>query len=176
MLVQTKNVTSMNYGSSTSSWKPWRWVRLDLTLVMRGIHVASNQNPLTKFTPCTWSTEIKDILPWNISQMIRKTVPNSKRIVISYAMKWAIGFQFGRKSMKTEKTTWSEFPSGEKGILEQILSQKKKSKRAGLWKSQPGTRIGKLTVWVKSFKISYNKVHQVYQFHQKWLASPYDAP
>ena len=32
LLVQTKKVISMNYGSSSSSWKPWRWVRLDLIL------------------------------------------------------------------------------------------------------------------------------------------------
>ena len=32
LLVQTKKVISMNYGSSTSIWKPWRWVRLDLIL------------------------------------------------------------------------------------------------------------------------------------------------
>ena len=34
-LVQTKKVISMNYGSSTSSWKQWRSVRLDLILSMR---------------------------------------------------------------------------------------------------------------------------------------------
>ena len=28
LLVQKKNVISMNYGSTTSSWKLWRWVRL----------------------------------------------------------------------------------------------------------------------------------------------------
>ena len=28
LLVQMKKVISMNYGSSTSNWKPWRWVRL----------------------------------------------------------------------------------------------------------------------------------------------------
>ena len=28
--VQTKKVISINYGSSTSSCKPWRWARLDL--------------------------------------------------------------------------------------------------------------------------------------------------
>ena len=37
LLVQTKKMISMNYGSSTSSWKPWRWVRLDLILTMRVI-------------------------------------------------------------------------------------------------------------------------------------------
>ena len=87
LLVQTKKVISMNYSSSTSSWKPWRWVRLDLILTMRDIYINSNLKPLTKFTSNSRSTEFKDILPWNISQMITKTVPISTRIVISYAMK-----------------------------------------------------------------------------------------
>ena len=30
-----KKVTSMNYGSIKSSWKPQKWVRLDLTFMMR---------------------------------------------------------------------------------------------------------------------------------------------
>ena len=87
LLVQTKKVISMNYGSSTSSWKPWRWVRLDLMLMMRNIYIHSNLNQLTKFTSSSRSTDVKDILSRNISQMITKTVPISTRIVISNAMK-----------------------------------------------------------------------------------------
>ena len=87
-----KKVISMNYGSSTSCWKPWRWVRLNLILTMRDIYINSNLNPLTKFTSSSRSTEFKDILPWNISQMITKTIPISMRIVISYAVKWGILF------------------------------------------------------------------------------------
>ena len=58
------------------------------------------------------------------------------------------------KSMETE-TTWSEFSNGEKAIIEQILASEKrnKSKRAGLWESQPGIQVGKLTIWVRSFEI-----------------------
>ena len=50
LLVQMKKVISMNYGSSTSSWKLWRWVRLGLILSLRDIYINSNKNPLTKFT------------------------------------------------------------------------------------------------------------------------------
>ena len=89
-LVQTKKVISMNYGSSTSNWKPWRWVRLDLIFSMRDMYINSNLSPLVKLTSSSRSTKFKDILSWNISQMIMKTVPISLRIVISYAMKWAI--------------------------------------------------------------------------------------
>ena len=80
----------MNYGSSTSSWKPWKWVRLDLILTMRDIYIHSNLNALIKFISSSRSTKIKDILPQIISQIIMNTVTISIRIVISYAMKWAI--------------------------------------------------------------------------------------
>ena len=83
LLVKTKKVISMNYGSSTGSWKSWRWVIFDLILSMRDIYISSNLNPLTKFIRSSRSTEFEDILPWNISQMITKTITISTRIVIS---------------------------------------------------------------------------------------------
>ena len=89
-LVQMKKVISMNDGSSTSSWKPWRWVRLDLTFSMRDIYINSDLNSLTKLTSSSRSSELKDILSWNISQMITNTIPISTRIVISYAIKQGI--------------------------------------------------------------------------------------
>ena len=89
-LVQTKKVISMNYDSSTSSWKLWRWMRLDLIFPMRDIYINYNLNPLTKFTSSSRSTKCKDIRPWNISQMILKTVLISTRIVLSYSMKQGI--------------------------------------------------------------------------------------
>ena len=60
--------------------------------------------------------------------------------------------------METEKITWSEFPNGGKAIAfaEQILMSelRKKSKQAGLWESQSGIRVAKLTIWVRSFEIT----------------------
>ena len=57
-------------------------------------------------------------------------------------------FEFDGKSMKTETTTWSEFPNGGKVIVEQILATEEinKSKKAGLWESQSGIQVGKLTL------------------------------
>ena len=49
-----------------------------------------NQNPLTKFTSSSRSTEFKDILPWDIFHIITMTIPITTRIVISYAMKQGI--------------------------------------------------------------------------------------
>ena len=69
--------------------------------------------------------------------------------------------------MKTDTTTWSEFSNGGKSIVEQILASEEinKSKRTGLWESQSGMRVGKLTIWVRSFEIkNYNRVHQINHF------------
>ena len=58
------------------------------------------------------------------------------------------------KPMETETTIWSEFPNGGKAIVEQIPAseERNKSKWAGLWESQSGIQVGKLTIWVRSFK------------------------
>ena len=80
-------------------------MRLDLILSMRDIYINSNLNPLTKFTRSSRSTEFKDILPRNISQMITRTTLISTRIVISYAVKQVIRCEFDEKSMETETTT-----------------------------------------------------------------------
>ena len=60
--------------------------------------------------------------------------------------------RFVGKSMETETKTWSELHNGEKAIDQQILAseEKHKSKRAGLWESQSGILVGKLTTWVRS--------------------------
>ena len=37
---------------------------------MRDIYISSNLDPLTKFTSCSRSTKLKDIIPWNVSQIL----------------------------------------------------------------------------------------------------------
>ena len=53
--------------------------------------------------------------------------------------------------METGTTTWSEG----KAIVEKILvsEERNKSQKAGLWESQSGIRVGKLTIWLRSFEI-----------------------
>ena len=80
-------------------------MRLDLIFSLKDTDMNSNLNPLIKFTSDNRSTNLKDILPWNISQMIAKTIPIRTRIVISYAMKRGIPFEFDGKSMETEAKT-----------------------------------------------------------------------
>ena len=75
--------------------------------------------------------------------------------------------------METETTKWSEFAYGGKAIVEEILAseERNKSKRTGMWESYFGIRVGKLTICVRSFEI--NRFHQIYQFHQNMVPSPY---
>ena len=72
-------------------------------------------------------------------------------------MQWngASHCEFDGKSMETETTTWSEFPNGEKVIVEQLIASEEinKSKRTGLWESQFGIRVGNLTICVRSFEM-----------------------
>ena len=72
-------------------------------------------------------------------------------------MQWnrASHFEFDGKSTETKTTIWSEFHIGENTIAEQILVSKEinQSKRGGLWESQSGIQVGKLTIWVGSFEI-----------------------
>ena len=103
LLVQTKMI-SMSYCSSTSTWKPRRWVRLDLIFTIRDIHNNSYLKTLIKFTSSGRSTEFKNILPCNISQVTTRSVPISARIVISWNR--ASRFELDGKPMKTETTTW----------------------------------------------------------------------
>ena len=93
-------------------------VRFDLILTMRDIYMNSNLNPVTKFTSNSRSTKFKDILSWNISQIITKIDPistRSHRLCIEVRhpvvnlMEWNENW-----SMKTETTTWPEFPNGGK--------------------------------------------------------------
>ena len=92
LLVQSRKVIFMSYEGSINSWKPWIWVKLDFIFKMRDIYINSNLNPLTKFPTSNRSTDFKDILPWNISQINTKTTSISTTIVISYPMKQ--GFLF----------------------------------------------------------------------------------
>ena len=85
-----KKLISINYYCSTSSWKWWRWMRLNVKFSMRDIYINSSMNAPTKFSSSSRSTKFKDILAWSISQIVTKTIPISMRIVIRYAMKWGI--------------------------------------------------------------------------------------
>ena len=59
--------------------------------------INSNLKPLTKFSSSSGSTEFEDILPWNLSQMITKTILITTRIIRSYAVKWSIPFWVWQK-------------------------------------------------------------------------------
>ena len=89
MITKTVSISTLT-AWITSCWKPWRWVRLHLKILMRNIYINSNLNQLRKFTSSSRSTKFIEIIPWNISQMMMKTASISTRIVVSYVMKQSI--------------------------------------------------------------------------------------
>ena len=147
---------SIIYGSSTSNWKPWKWMRFDLIFMMRDMYINSNLDLLTKFSTRSRSTEFKGILPWNISQVITKTVPISIRIAISCAMKRVIPFCVWRKNDGNwDKNMIRVSLSREGDCRTNTSAIRNKSKRAVCESQNQGSeyRIGKLNIWERSFEI-----------------------
>ena len=129
-----------------------------LTWYLRVIYIISNLNPLTKFTKSSRSPKFKNILPWNISQMIMKTPPVSTRIGISYAKKRGISL----------RVYWKV--NGNWGNNMIRIFQWRESHR------RTNTSIKKeRNLKDQDFETQSRKVHQFYQFYQNRLASPYDG-
>ena len=101
LLIQMKEVVSISYSSSTSSWEPWGWMRLDLVITMRDIYINSNLDPITKFSISSRNTKFTDTLQLNISQMIKKILSIIKRMAIKCVMKRGIPFDFERSINST---------------------------------------------------------------------------
>ena len=72
-------------------------MRLHLIYMMRNLYINSNLETLIKFSSNCRSTEFKDIIPWNISKMIPKTISIHTRIVISCEMRRSNSFWVRRK-------------------------------------------------------------------------------
>ena len=143
------------FRSSTSSWKPWRWKRLDQIFSMRDIYINSNLNPLTKFTSSSRSTKFEDIFPWDVSQMITKTIAMSMRIVISYATKrgipsriwWKVNGNWDNSMIRISQ--WREsLCSTNTSVKRKKEIQKSRTVRIAVWDPSGG----KLTIWVRSFE------------------------
>ena len=117
------------------------WVRLDLRLTTRDIYIDSNLNPLTKFTSSSRSTVFKDILPWNIFQMIAQMVQISRKIVISYTMKQGILFWVWQtvtgnwENNKIRISQWSKSHCRTNtSIRKKKQIQKSRTVREGCWR------------------------------------------
>ena len=92
-----RGVGSMSFSSSTSSWKPQIWVRLDLVFTVNDIYSNSNPNQLTKVSSSYKSTKFKDSLTWDVSQVNEKNITIRLRIIIRCTMKRSIPFWVWKK-------------------------------------------------------------------------------
>ena len=82
LLTKTKEAIFMGCSSSTSSWKPYRLLILDLIFMIRDMCIYFILDPLTKFTTSSSrGINFTDILSWNISLMTIKIVSINRRII-----------------------------------------------------------------------------------------------
>ena len=148
---------SINYGSSATSRKLWRWVSLDLIFTMRDIYTSIQIWTHSQNSLAAAETLGLKICSHGTSQIITNTVSMSKGIVISYATKCC--FEIDQKSIKIE-TIWSEFSNGRKAIAEQILRSEEiyKFKWLRLWQTQSGIWVGTLSSGIRSFEIIEEKL------------------
>ena len=125
----------------------------DLILSTRDGYINSSLNPLTKFTSSSRSTDFKDILPWNISQLITKTIPISTRIVISNAMKRGIPLWIWWEVIRNWDNNMIRISQWRKAFVEQILASEEinKSTKTGVWESvwDPRRKVNHLSkvIW-----------------------------
>ena len=70
----------MSSGRSTNDWKSLGWMRLELIFPMRDIYINSILDSVTKINSSSRRTKFKDILPWNIYQIITNSVIISAKV------------------------------------------------------------------------------------------------
>ena len=135
--------------------------------MMGDIYRNYNLNPLRKCTSSCRSTEFSDILSWNISQRITKTIPINKKNRHKLCNEMGILFWVWEKVNGNWDNHMIRIPQWRKGRCRTNTSIKK-------WinspeqdsESQSGIQVRKLTIWVRSFEIEklFNRVYYVYQF------------
>ena len=141
-LVQMKKMISMNYVSSTSSWKPRIWVRLHLTLSMSDKYINSKLNPLTKFTSSCRGTEFKEILPWNISPNDQDDRP------IQQENSHKQCDETGHPIINMMESQWKLRQRHDQNFPMEGNNQKKEINAI----EQAGIQVGKLAIRVRSFE------------------------
>ena len=111
LLVQTKEVIFMGYGRSTSSWKPRRWMRLDLIFMIRGIYINSNLNPHTKLSCSSRDTQVRDVRQRHL-WCHHANRPNQHRNIQKLLTSWE-----SQRKLRQNKSLFSQ------GIIHVIRSQ-----------------------------------------------------
>ena len=105
MLIQMKGMISMSYGSSTISWKWWRWMRHDLIFLMRDIYIYIYISPWTHSLNSVVVAEVPTLkissyetsLKWS-----QRPSQLTKELPWAVWWKWASTFKFQRKSLETD--------------------------------------------------------------------------
>ena len=161
--VQIREVISMS--KQHKQLKPQRWMRLDLifTIMQKAsFSIYTHSKILARL----WrGTKSEDILPWKISQMIKKTVPFRKSIIKYCAL--IIYLRVWRKVNGNWDNNWIRISEERE---RQCRTNTRVKRNKYIQKRNPRT------IWEKAFRIKdKNRVHKVYQFHQNRATIPYDG-
>ena len=165
-------MSSMSYGSSTSR-KPWRWVRLGLIFTMKGIYINSNMNPLSKFTSSSRSTKCKE----NLSHLSNdhKDGPNQHKNSHELCKERSSHFWVWQK-LKENWDNMIRISKWRESYCRTHTSIKRekeilKSRTVRVTLTNQGKKVTLLSKGIWDGKII--RVHLVYQFYQNRLASSY---
>ena len=133
--------------------KQWRSVSFDLIFTMNDIFINSDLVPLTKLSSSRRNCKFKDILSWNISQLITK-------------MKKSIPFWAWRK-VNGNRQFDLNFPMEGKLLWTNTRVRRNKSKRGRLWELSRKLDL----IWVARDR----KIITGLQFLNNRSTSPYDG-
>ena len=131
--------------------------RLHLIFTMRHIHISFNLDPLAKFSTSRRSTESKDIHPYNISQMIKKTILIYTNLATSCVMERTISFWASKKfngnwdNKLIRISHWRESycRTNTREINKKSINPKEQYSES---QCQGFELVGKLTIWARPFE------------------------
>ena len=137
---------SLSNGSITSTQKPCRWMRPSLILLIRIYTSIPTRTHPKNSVIAVDGFSIKNLLPYNISDIILKTIPISKRIIKPYSRKT----RFSPWAKRKVDGNWSFIRNfSMRGMPLQNNGLRNQSKRTRLWASQTEIWLWKLITWVR---------------------------
>ena len=120
--------------------------------------------PFTKFTSSSGNTKLKDILPWNISQMATKAIPISTRIVRNYATKrdipswiwWKVNGNWDNNMIRISQRRENHCRTNT-SIRRKKEIQKSRTMKITVWhSSRTDDHVGKVT-WYRKIITEFTK-------------------
>ena len=126
-------------------------MQLCLIFTKRNICTNLNLDQLINLSSSSRITKLKDILPWNIYQMISMSMAIYRvmKRVMKYLLLGLKESQWKLRQQHDQNSPYREYHCRTNTML-----KTNKSKIAGLWESQSGIWKSNFTIWVRSFDMA----------------------